>query len=169
MASALKNLSDYKPSNVDISDKKFTIVVSSYYEEITGALCEGAYETLVKEGASEENITIQTAPGTFELPLAAQLIASQTPADAIICIGCVVQGETKHFDFICQSVADGITKVGLDYSKPVIFGVLTPNTYEQAKDRAGGKHGNKGVEAANAAIQMVGLKSSLNQGASIKF
>ncbi len=159
MASALKNLSEYAPANIDISNKKIALVVSSYYEEITGVLSQGAFDTLVKEGAKEENIIIKTVPGTFELTVGAQWMAEKTEIDAVICIGCVIQGETKHFDFICHAVAQGITDIGLKFNKPVIFGVLTPNNAQQAKDRAGGKHGNKGVEAAAAAIQMLGFQS----------
>ncbi len=159
MASALKNLSEYAPSNIDISNKKIALVVSSYYEEITGALSQGAFDTLVKEGAKEENIIIKTVPGTFELTVGAQWMAEKTEIDAVICIGCVIQGETKHFDFICHAVAQGITDIGLKFNKPVVFGVLTPNNAQQAKDRAGGKHGNKGVEVAAAAIHMLGFQA----------
>ena len=160
MASSLKNLSDYAPSQIDLSDKKFLLVVSAYYDDITGALHQGATDTLLKEGATAENIITKTVPGTYELTLGAQYAASQSDVDAVICIGCVIQGETKHFDFICDAVAQGITDVSLKYNKPVIFGVLTPNTMQQAQDRAGGKYGNKGVEAAAAAIHMLALAAS---------
>ena len=96
-------------------------------------------------------------PGSFELPLAAQWMAQVEEIDAVVCLGCVIQGETRHFDFICQAVAQGIIEVGLKYNKPVIFGVLTPSTQQQALDRAGGKHGNKGDEAAITAIKMLGF------------
>ncbi|MFT5913639.1 MAG: 6,7-dimethyl-8-ribityllumazine synthase [Flammeovirgaceae bacterium] len=158
MASALKNLSEYAASDIDISNKKIALVVSSYYEEITGVLSQGAFDTLVKEGAKEENIIIKTVPGTFELTVGAQWMAEKSDIDAVICIGCVIQGETKHFDFICHAVAQGVTNIGLKFNKPVVFGVLTPNNAQQAKDRAGGKHGNKGVEAAAAAIHMLGFR-----------
>jgi 6,7-dimethyl-8-ribityllumazine synthase len=120
-------------------------------------LYTGAYDTLLKYGAKEENIFSAKVPGSFELSLGAQKMAQQANIDAVICLGCVIQGETRHFDFICQAVADGITNVSLKYDKPVIFGVLTPNTQEQAMDRAGGKHGNKGDEAAITAIKMLGI------------
>ena len=149
MASSVKNLSDYTSKNVkNISESKFAIVVSEWNEEVTEALYQGAYETLISHGAKKENILRKSVPGSFELSLAAQWMAKEEIIDAVICIGCVVQGETKHFDFICDAVAHGITNVSLKYDKPVIFGVLTPNTQKQALDRAGGKHGNKGDEAA---------------------
>lgn len=156
MASELKNLSDYANGSIgDVSNKKVTIVVADYYQEITFSLADAAFETLVKEGVKSENITKKLAPGTYELSLAAQYEAQLDDVDAVICIGCVVQGDTKHFDFICEAVAQGLTNVSLKYNKPVIFGVLTPNNYQQALDRAGGKHGNKGVEAAVAALKML--------------
>ena len=102
-----------------------------------------------------ENILVKHVPGSFELPLGAKWMLEHSRVDAVICIGCVIQGETRHFDFISQAVADGIMKVGLDSSKPVIFSVLTCNTMEQAEDRAGGKYGNKGVEGAVSALKML--------------
>jgi len=156
MASALKNLSDYNyQQQLDISEKTFGIVVSDCYDDITGALFEGAKETLIKEGAKAENIIKTLVPGTFELSLGTQLLAQREEVDAVIGIGCVIRGETAHFDFICHAVAQGFTEVGLKYNKPVIFGVLTPDNYSQAKARAGGEHGNKGVEAAVAALKML--------------
>ncbi|MCU0353656.1 MAG: 6,7-dimethyl-8-ribityllumazine synthase [Cytophagales bacterium] len=156
MATALKNLSDYSlQSSIDVSSKTFAIVVAEWNAEVTEKLYEGAYQTLLKEGAKPENIVRKNVPGSFELSLGAQWMAARNDVDAVICIGCVIQGDTKHFDFICEAVAHGITNVGLKYSKPVIFGVLTPNTLEQALDRAGGKHGNKGDEAAITAIKML--------------
>lgn len=158
MASSIKNLSDYTSKNVkNISESKFAIVVSEWNDEITEALYQGAYETLISHGAKKENILRKSVPGSFELSLAAQWMAKEEIIDAVICIGCVVQGETKHFDFICDAVAHGITNVSLKYDKPVIFGVLTPNTQKQALDRAGGKYGNKGDEAAITAIKMLGF------------
>ena len=158
MASALKNLSEYSSKNItDISDKTFAIIVSEWNETVTGSLLEGAYNTLLLHGAIEHNIIVKTVPGSFELSMAAQWMASQAKIDAVICLGCVIQGETRHFDFICDAVAHGITNVSLKYNKPVIFGVLTPNSQEQAMDRAGGKHGNKGDEAAITAVKMLGF------------
>ncbi|OHX65378.1 6,7-dimethyl-8-ribityllumazine synthase [Flammeovirga pacifica] len=158
MATALKSLSEYsKKKNIDISNKKFAIVVSEYNPKITDSLHGAVVETLLKEGASERNIYREDVPGAFELTFGAQLMAQIEEVDAVICLGCVIQGETKHFDFICDAVAHGVTNVSLKYNKPVVFGLLTPNTEQQAFDRAGGKHGNKGVEAAVAAIKMLGF------------
>lgn len=159
MATSIKNLSDNKVTNIkDISGYRFGIVVSEWNEEVTEALYEGAYKTLVDLGASRENIERMNVPGSFELSLGAQWMAKRDEIDAVICLGCVIQGETRHFDFICQACAQGITDVSLKYDKPVIFGVLTPNTQKQALDRAGGKHGNKGDEAAATAVKMLSLK-----------
>lgn len=158
MASSQKNLSDHSSKNIlDVSKKKFAIAVSEWNEEVTESLYSGAYQTLLEFGAKKENIIRKNVPGSFELSLAAQWLAQDKSIDAVICLGCVIQGETKHFDFICDAVAHGITNVSLKYNKPVIFGVLTPNTQEQALDRAGGKHGNKGDEAAITAIKMLGF------------
>lgn len=162
MATSLKNLSDYDIQSVaDASEMKFGIVVAEWNTEITEALYNGAYETLVKHGTKEENILKKYVPGTFELTLGAQLIAESTDVDAIIVLGCVIQGDTRHFDFICQGVTQGITDLNIKFSKPVIFGVLTTDNEQQALDRAGGKHGNKGDEAAVTAIKMISLKNSL--------
>ncbi|WP_020532711.1 6,7-dimethyl-8-ribityllumazine synthase [Flexithrix dorotheae] len=156
MASSLKSLSEYNKENLaDISQKKFGIVISEYNEQITNPLYQGVEETLLKEGALKDNIIKREVPGAYELSLGAQYMAQLEEIDAVICLGCVIQGETKHFDFICDAVAHGLTNVSLKYNKPVIFGVLTPNNLQQALDRAGGKHGNKGVEAAVAAIKML--------------
>jgi len=158
MASSLKSLSDYSSNNLtDVSSKKFAIVVSEWNEEVTESLYSGAYQTLLQHGVQKENIIRKQVPGSFELTLAAQWCAQDGQVDAVICLGCVIQGETRHFDFICDAVAHGITQVSLKFNKPVIFGVLTPNTQQQALDRAGGKHGNKGDEAAITAIKMLGF------------
>ncbi|HXA01234.1 MAG TPA: 6,7-dimethyl-8-ribityllumazine synthase [Cytophagaceae bacterium] len=156
MASSKKNLSSYSSKNIsDISKKKFAIIVAEWNNEITEALYTGARETLLKYGAKPANIIRKNVPGSFELSLGAQWMAKEKKIDAVICLGCVIQGDTKHFDFICQAVSQGITNVGLKYNKPAIFGVLTTNTQQQALDRAGGKHGNKGDEAAATAIKML--------------
>ncbi len=156
MASSQKNLSDYSNTNVgDVTTKKFAVVVSEWNEEVTESLYEGAISTLLENGVKRENIIRKNVPGSFELSMGAQWMAAQDEIDAVICIGCVIQGETKHFDFICDAVAHGITNVSLKFNKPIIFGVLTPNTQKQALDRAGGKHGNKGDEAAITAIKML--------------
>lgn len=156
MASSKKNLSTYSSINIKgISTKKFAIVVSEWNSEITEALYAGAVEILLKHGAKRTNIIRKNVPGSFELSLGAQLAAQKKEIHAVICLGCVIQGETRHFDFICQAVAQGITTVSLKYNKPVIFGVLTTDNQQQALDRAGGKHGNKGDEAAATAIKML--------------
>ena len=158
MATANKNLSEYTGKNlIDIGDKKFAIVISEWNEKVTEALYLGAESTLLREGARAENIIRKSVPGSFELTLGAQWMAQKKEVDAVICLGCVIQGETRHFDFICQAVALGISEVGLKFNKPVIFGVLTPDNEQQALDRAGGKHGNKGDEAAITAIKMLGF------------
>lgn len=158
MATNLRSLGEHSSKNMsnDISSKRFSLVVSEWNDQVTGAMMLAARESLLENGAKEENILIKYVPGSFELTLGAQWEAQQDDIDAVICIGCVIQGETRHFDFICDAVANGITNVGLKYNKPVVFGVLTPDTMQQALDRAGGKHGNKGEEAAITTIKMLG-------------
>ena len=159
MASALKNLSEYNEANVpDAAEFEFGIVVSDWNKEITHALYEACFETLVKHGAKEDKIHTLQVPGSFELTSGARIINNQKSLDAVICLGCVIKGETTHNEYINQSVAMGLTNLGIASGRPHIFGLLTPNTYEQAKDRAGGKHGNKGVEAAVTAIRMADLR-----------
>lgn len=159
MASSLKNLSDHDPHSIpDGSTLKVGIVVSEWNEEITAALLEGTLETLRKHGVSRDNIQIKTVPGSFELPYGARILADQCSPEVVICLGCVIQGETKHFDYICQGVTHGITELNLDYDIPFIFGVLTTSNLQQAKDRAGGKYGNKGDEAAVSALKMASLR-----------
>ncbi|MEO9868952.1 6,7-dimethyl-8-ribityllumazine synthase [Ekhidna sp.] len=156
MASSEKNLSDVRLNeSLDISKHKFGIVVAEWNEQVTESLYSGAYQTLISAGATRHNIDRMNVPGTFELSLGGQWMAERKDMDAVICLGCVIQGETRHFDFICDAVANGITNVNLKYNKPVIFGVLTTDNIKQALDRAGGKHGNKGDEAAATAIKML--------------
>jgi len=162
MSSANKNLSVFHERNTQANGKRFAIVVSEWNTEVTEALKEGAVKTLKEAGAKTEDVLIDYVPGTFELPLGARLFAENTDVDAIICLGCVIQGETRHFDFICQAAAQGVMQVGLDYGLPVVFGVLTTDNQEQALDRAGGKHGNKGDEAAITAIKMANLSEKLS-------
>jgi len=160
MAKKKTNLSKHDASKIpSAKGMKIAIVVSEWNPAITEALYNGAIETLVANGCKKKNISRVNVPGSFELPTAAQFIAEKKKVDAIICIGCVVQGETRHFDFICDAVANGIVNVSLKFNLPVIFGVLTTNNMEQARARAGGKHGNKGVEAAVTAIKMVAVKN----------
>jgi 6,7-dimethyl-8-ribityllumazine synthase len=161
MSSVNKNLSVTEGSEIpNAKDFKFGVVYSEWNYEVTNALKEGAIKTLLANGAKQENILIKTVPGSFELTLGAQYMAEFTEVDAIICLGCVIQGETRHFDFICDAVAKGITDLNIKYNQPFIFGVLTPENQQQALDRAGGKHGNKGDEAAVTAIKMLALRNS---------
>ena len=148
----------YQADN-DHSRDRIGIVVSKWNDTITETLYTGAHEVLVNAGVKASRIRRFEVPGSFELPSGAQIALQRHPdLDAVICIGCVIQGETRHFEFICQAVSQGITRVSLDAYKPVIFGVLTPDTQQQALDRAGGKYGNKGHEAAVAALEMIDLK-----------
>ena len=161
-----QNLSDYNTDTIpNAEDMSFGIVVSEWNPEITNALKKGAVEAFVKHHVLEENIIIEYVPGSFELPLAAQWMLAHLEVDAVICLGCVIQGETRHFDFICQGVTNGIVQLNQAFGRPVVFGLLTTNNNQQAIERAGGKHGNKGVEAAITAIKMVdlGRKISGNQ------
>lgn len=161
MASSEKNLSIFEGSDIpNGAGMRIAIVVSEWNEAITGALFDGAIKTLLKNNVKKDDIIISKVPGSYELTLASQFLCEDNSIEAVIALGCVIQGETKHFDFICDAVAHGITNVGLKYNKPVIFGVLTTNTLLQAQERAGGKHGNKGDEAAVTALKMVALKRS---------
>lgn len=138
-----------------LSKKRFAIVVAEWNEEITEALYEGAVQTLITSGVKKNHIIRKTVPGSFELSLGALWMAERKGIHAVICLGCVIQGDTPHFDYICQAVSYGITEVGLKTKKPVIFGVLTTLNKQQALERAGGRCGNKGEEAAITAIQML--------------
>lgn len=160
MATDLKSLSDFSHITVGSArEYRFGIVVSQWNAEITGSLLLGAYQALLNHGATEENIRVIEVPGSYELTSGADILLRDKSLDAVICLGCVIQGETPHFDYICSAVAHGVTHVSLKYGKPAIFGVLTTNDFEQAKERAGGKHGNKGEEAAITAIQMAALSN----------
>jgi len=162
MATSLKNLSEFDINSIpSAKGMKFGIVVAEWNSEITFAMCEGAKQLLLKNGAEESDIIIKTVPGSFELIAGSKWIAEYCTVDAVIAIGTIIQGETRHFDFICQSVASGMTDLNIKYDVPFIFGVLTTYNFEQAKERAGGKHGNKGDEAAYTAIKMVALRKSL--------
>ena len=164
MASSLKNLSDYNEKNIpSAEDMSFGIVVSDWNSKITHSLYEACYDTLTKHGASEDNIFTEQVPGTFELPVGAKILASGKKVDAVICLGCVIKGETSHNEYINQAVATGLVQLGAIHNKPFIFGVLTPNDEQQAIDRAGGKYGNKGVEAAVTAIRMAALKMKFGE------
>lgn len=159
MATAGTNLSAFNPEALpSAKPMRFALVVAEWNHEITDALYQGAKETLLTCGAKEKNIVKISVPGTVELTYAAKLACASETYDAVITIGVVIQGETKHFDFVCHSVTQGVTELNLRYSTPVIFCVLTDNNIQQSRDRSGGKHGNKGIEAAVAAIKMGDLK-----------
>jgi 6,7-dimethyl-8-ribityllumazine synthase len=162
MATQLKNLSNTS-LQADKAFKKYSIgiVVAEWNTEITHALMNGAIDFLKEKGVKDKNINVKFVPGSFELALAAKWMADTIDIDAVITLGCVIQGETRHFDFICDACANGVMKVGLDSGKPVVFGVLTTNDLQQALERAGGKHGNKGIEAAETALKMLLLKEQI--------
>lgn len=159
---ATANLSQYNPETVPSAEKmKFGIVVSEWNEEITGSLLEGALNTLKKHGALEENILVKTVPGSFELTFGASQLMGYTDVDAVIALGCVIQGETPHFDYVCSGVTHGLTQMNIESDIPIIFGLLTTLDMQQAKDRSGGKLGNKGDECAITAIKMIDYSWSL--------
>ncbi|MFS8617092.1 MAG: 6,7-dimethyl-8-ribityllumazine synthase [Solitalea sp.] len=163
MSSIYKNLSDFSDINIpSAKGYRFGIVVAEWNREITESLYEGAAQTLLLHGAEQSAITRINVPGSFELTAGAEMLAAKGSYDALICLGCVIQGETRHFEFICQAVASGLTQLTVKYGKPFVFGVLTPDTMQQALDRAGGKHGNKGDEAAVTAIKMAALARQLS-------
>jgi 6,7-dimethyl-8-ribityllumazine synthase len=155
MAGHLKSVTS--KSTLKLGQKKIAIVVAEWNEEITESLFEGAYNALLELGLQKKNIVRVNVPGSFELSLGSQQMAQKKDVAAVICLGCVIQGETPHFDYICQAVANGITSVNLKYNKPVAFGVLTTLNKKQAMDRAGGKYGNKGEEAALTVVKMLAL------------
>ncbi len=159
MSSSLKNLSTHDDSSIPTAaDMIFGIVVAEWNPHITHALYEGCIATLLKHGAKEENIHVAQVPGSFELPIGARILSGQHTLDAVICLGCVIKGETSHDEYINNAVATGLVNLAINTGKPYIFGLLTTNDEQQALDRAGGKHGNKGVEAAVTAIRMAALK-----------
>ena len=164
MASALKNLSQYDENNMpDAKDLIFGIGGADWNEKITHALYEGCYETLLKHGVQADNIHTIQVPGSFELTVGARMLAGRHNCDAVICLGCVIKGETSHNEYINQAVAQGLTNLSLTSGRPFVFGLLTPNDEQQALDRAGGKHGNKGVEAAVTGLRMAALRQELKQ------
>lgn len=156
MATAYQNLSDYNFDSVpDASNMAIGIVVAEWNTNITEKLLEGACNTLEKHGVKPANITVKRVPGSFELTFGAKRMAESKDLDAVIILGCVVRGDTPHFDYVCSGVTQGITELNLMYDIPFIFGLLTTDTMQQSEDRAGGKHGNKGDEAAITAIKMI--------------
>ncbi|HDZ5706356.1 6,7-dimethyl-8-ribityllumazine synthase [Staphylococcus aureus] len=142
-------------------DLKVAIVVSRFNDFITGRLLEGAKDTLIRHDVNEDNIDVAFVPGAFEIPLVAKKLASSGNYDAIITLGCVIRGVTSHYDYVCNEVAKGVSKVNDQTNVPVIFGILTTESIEQAVERAGTKAGNKGAEAAVSAIEMANLLKSI--------
>ena len=163
MATELKNLSSFDPDSIpNGKGKRVAIVVSEWNRSITGNLLKGAYNTLVKFGVDSNDIIIEYVPGRYELTFGAKVMIEKANVDSVIVLGCVIQGEPPHFTFVCDSVTKGTTQLNLNYDIPVIFGLLTTNTQEQAIARSGGRHGNKGDEAAITALKMIELKDRYN-------
>ena len=164
MATASRNLSEYNKDFVPSgADFKVGIVVSEWNDSITLNLLKGAKEALLENGVKEENILVRFVPGAYELPLGAQFMCEFTDVDGVIAIGVVIQGETKHFDFVCDAATQGIKDVNLEFNTPVAFCLLTDNNIQQSIDRSGGKHCNKGIESAIACMKMIELKREFIQ------
>lgn len=144
-------------------DKVIGVVVSEWNKPITDSLLKGAVDTLILAGVKKDDIIVEYVPGSVELTFGAKILIEETLAHAVIMLGCVIQGETTHFDYVCDSVTQGITTLNLEYDTPVIFGVLTTNNQEQAEARAGGTHGNKGEDCAIAALQMIALQEKYRE------
>lgn len=162
MATENNNLSDYDKASIpNAKDFRFGIVVSEWNDKITEGLFNGAYNTLLTHNVASENIIRWDVPGSYELIYGSKKM-QELGVDAVIAIGSVIQGETKHFDFVCEGVSHGIKDLNILHDTPVIFCVLTDNNLQQAIDRSGGKHGNKGTEAAVAAIKMANLRKKAN-------
>jgi 6,7-dimethyl-8-ribityllumazine synthase len=162
MASALHNLSSYDPTTVPSGKGyKIGIVVSEWNEEVTGALLDGAFNTLLKHGVNKEDIIVRFVPGSFELVYGSAVMMEDTDVDAVIAIGCVIRGDTPHFDYICQGATQGLAELNRLAEVPVIYGLLTCNTMQQALDRCGGELGNKGDECAITALKMIKFRENL--------
>ena len=151
---------DYS-ANLVSKDKKYAVLVARFNHFITDRLVEGCLDTLKRHETKDENIDIIRVPGAFEIPLIAKKLAKKEEYDAVICLGAVIRGDTPHFDYVCAEVSKGVASVSLESEKPVIFGVITTDTIDQALQRSGVKSGNKGSEAALAAIEMVNLMDIL--------
>ena len=161
MSTALNNLSQHDASNIpDGSPFKISIVVSEWNSMISSSLTKGAIDTLIDAGVYQNNIKVYKVPGSFELIYGAKKAQHEKP-DAVIAVGSIIRGETKHFDFICQAVSHGIKDLNIQSDIPVIFCVLTDNNLQQAQDRSGGKHGNKGIDAALAALKIANFRSQI--------
>ena len=163
MATSVKNLSKIESFELTNPDQlKIGIVIAEWNSKITKRLLSGANEALQHFGIKKENIQTHYVPGTFELPLGAQYLLDKNAVDGVICIGCVIQGETKHFDYVCQGATNGIMSMGLRYNKPATFCVLTDENEQQSIERSGGKHGNKGIECAISCLKMIELKRQIS-------
>lgn len=159
MATELKNLSSYDPSKTASGKgRKVGIVYAEWNEEITHALRDGAVKTLLDNGVAQSDITTVSVPGSFELIFGASQLVKSGKYDAVIAIGCVIRGDTPHFDYICEGVTAGLSKLNVEYDTPVIFGLITTNNLQQAQERSGGRLGNKGDECAVTALQMMSLR-----------
>ena len=164
MATELKNLSQYDPTKVENGKgRKIGIVYTEWNNEITYALRDGAVKTLIDNGVEENDIELACVPGSFELIFGASQMVKSDKYDAVIAIGCVIRGDTPHFDYICEGVTAGLSKLNVEYNTPVIFGLITTNNLLQAQERAGGRLGNKGDECAITALQMMALRQHFQQ------
>ena len=166
MSSTDKNLSDLDySSHEECSELRISIVRSVWNDEITSRLLSGALESLLRMGVTEKHIRVIEVPGSFELPMGAQMLLEECDPlpSAVICLGCVIRGETSHFEYVSQAVSQGIKDVGLKYNVPVIFGVLTDDNREQSLSRSGGSLGNKGDEAAVTAVKMALLQRKIRR------
>ncbi len=162
MATSNQNLSVYRDDTVPAGDSfRIGVIISEWNADITTRLFNACIQTLTRYGVKKDNLVIVHVPGSFEIPSAAQLLLESQEFDAVICLGCIIKGETKHDEYIGSAVSHGIMMLSLDYSTPVIFGVLTTDNFQQATDRAGGNHGNKGDEAAITALKMAALRRRL--------
>lgn len=162
MATRHQHLSVYREESVPSGEPfRIGIIVSEWNADITNALYDGCVNTLAKHHTSKENIVTVYVPGSFELPQAAQLLLESQEFDTVICLGCIIKGETKHDEYISSAVSHGIMMISLDYSTPVVFGLLTTDNLQQAIDRSGGKYGNKGDEAAITALKMAAIRKKL--------
>ena len=164
MATEWKNLSVYDPSKVaDGKGRKVGIVYAEWNDKITYALRDGAIKTLLENGVEQNNIVLASVPGSFELIYGASQMVKSGEFDAVIAIGCVIRGDTPHFDYICEGVTAGLSRLNVEYDTPVIFGLITTNNMLQAEERSGGRLGNKGDECAVTALQMMALRDKYSK------
>lgn len=161
MSSKDKNLSFPTSEVPNVSNAKIGVITAEWNDDITLPMRDGCIATLHAHGCTADDLIVVSVPGAYELPIAAKIMLANQKMDAIICIGCVIKGETKHDQYISRAVAEGIMNLSILSGKPIIFGVLTPNNHQQAVDRSKGKHGNKGIEAAHTALKMIDLAAKL--------